>query len=103
MIDLGEDWNDDDGARLELGEVNDTFVVRVNGEQLPPCDLLDSTVDLGTRLQRGSNEVEIEVASTLLNRLRVVTPAVYGAAARQNYGLTGPVRLVPYVEKVVPA
>ena len=43
-----------------------------------------------------------EVASALLNRLRVVTPNVYGVAARQSYGLAGPVRLVPYVEKVVP-
>ena len=28
------DWTDDDGAWLELGEVNDTFRVRVNGERL---------------------------------------------------------------------
>ncbi|UMG94495.1 hypothetical protein [Nocardioides sp. TF02-7] len=101
-VDLGRDWGDDDGALLELGEVNDTFRVRVNGELLPPCDPLTSTVDLGRRLRRGRNVIEVEVASTLLNRLRVVTPEVYGVAARQTYGLAGPVRLVPYVEKVVP-
>ncbi|RHW25653.1 alpha-L-rhamnosidase [Nocardioides immobilis] len=102
VVDLGADWTEDDGAVLELGEVNDTFVVRVNGEQLPPCDPLDPTIDLGHRLLPGRNEVEVEVASTLLNRLRVVTPSVYGVATRQSYGLTGPVRLVPYVDKVVP-
>ncbi len=102
-IDLGADWTDDDGAYLELGEVNDTFVVWVNGEELPPCDPMDAVVDLGRRLRRGRNVIEVEVASTLLNRLRVVTPEVYGVAARQTYGLVGPVRLVPYVEKVVPA
>ncbi|WP_322937288.1 glycosyl hydrolase [Nocardioides bizhenqiangii] len=102
-VDLGPDWTRDDGAYLELGEVNDTFRVSVNGEPLPPCDPLDATVDLGRRLRPGSNVIEVEVASTLLNRLRVVTPAVYGGAARQSYGLVGPVRLVPYVEKVVPA
>ncbi len=31
-VDLGPDWTEDDGAYLELGEVNDTFRVRVNGE-----------------------------------------------------------------------
>ncbi len=31
-----------------------------------------------------------------------MTPSVYGVATRQSYGLTGPVRLVPYVDKVVP-
>lgn len=101
-VDLGTDWTEDDGAFLELGEVNDTFRVRVNGELLPACDPLDATVDLGRRLRPGRNVIEVEVASTLLNRLRTVTPAVYGVAARQNYGLVGPVRLVPYVEKVIP-
>ena len=38
---------------------------------------------------------------TLLNRLRTVTPAVYGRAPRQPYGLLGPVRLVPYVDAPV--
>jgi hypothetical protein len=102
-IDLGTDWTSDDGAYLELGEVNDTFRVRVNGELLAPCDPMDSVVDLGHSLVAGVNRIEVEVASTLINRLRVVTPAVYGAAARQSYGLVGPVRVVPYAEKVVPA
>ncbi|WP_328529612.1 glycosyl hydrolase [Nocardioides sp. NBC_00368] len=100
-VDLGTDWTAEDGAHLELGEVNDTFRVRVNGELLPPCDPMDPVVDLGHTLVAGSNTIEVEVASTLLNRLRTVTPSVYGVAARQSYGLAGPVRLVPYVEKVV--
>ena len=102
-IDLGADWTGDDGAYLELGDVNDTFRVRVNGDLLPPCDPMDAVVDLGHVLVPGVNQIEVEVASTLINRLRTVTPSVYGVAARQNYGLVGPVRLVPYAEKVVPA
>jgi hypothetical protein len=73
----------------------------VNGELLPALDPMDPVVDLGHALVPGANTIEIEVASTLLNRLRTVTPSVYGVAARQSYGLAGPVRLVPYVEKVV--
>ena len=102
-IDLGADWTGDDGAYLELGEVNDTFRVRVNGELLPPCDPMDAVVDLGHALVPGVNQVEVEVASTLINRLRTVTPSVYGVASRQSYGLVGPVRVVPYAEKVVPS
>ena len=102
-IDLGADWTGDDGAYLELGEVNDTFQVRVNGELLPPCDPMNAVVDLGCRLVPGVNQIDVEVASTLINRLRVVTPSVYGVATRQNYGLVRPVRVVPYVEKVIPA
>ncbi|WP_141014665.1 glycosyl hydrolase [Nocardioides sambongensis] len=101
-VELDKDWKrHEDGAFLELGEVNDTFRVRVNGELLPALDPMNPTIDLGHRLRRGTNTIEVEVASTLLNRLRVVTPEVYGVAQRQSYGLVGPVRLVPYVEKVV--
>ena len=102
-VDLGTDWTSDDGATLELGEVNDTFLVRVNGQLLAACDPLDPVVDLGHSLMPGTNVIEVEVASTLLNRLRVVTPAVYGVASRQSYGLVGPVRLVPYAERIIPS
>lgn len=99
VVDLGRDWDATrDGARLELGEVNDTFAVTINGNRLPALDVLDTTVDLGHALRRGRNVIEVEVASTLLNRLRTVTPEVYGVATRQAYGLVGPVRLVPYVD-----
>ncbi|MFF3493204.1 glycosyl hydrolase [Streptomyces sp. NPDC002795] len=84
------------GALLELGGVLDTFTIRVNGRDLPPVDQLTRVADLGGRLRIGSNTIEIEVATTLLNRLRVARPDVFGAARRQEYGLTGPVRLVPY-------
>ena len=101
VVDLGTDWTELDGAYLELGEVNDTFRVSVNGVRTAPSDVLDTVVDLAGLLQPGPNAIEVEVASTLINRLRTVTPAVYGATPRQAYGLVGPVRLVPYVEAAV--
>lgn len=100
-VDLGRDWDDRDGAWLELGEVTDTFRVTVNGVAVGGCDPLVPTVDLGGLLRRGTNTIVVEVASTLLNRLRTVTPAVYGVAQRQAYGLLGPVRIVPYVDQPV--
>ncbi|MFE7327461.1 glycosyl hydrolase [Streptomyces sp. NPDC057565] len=93
---LGEEWTEGTGARLELGEVCDTFRIRVNGRDLPPADQVTRVVDLGSRLRQGSNTVEVEVATTLLNRLRVADAPVFGAATRQAYGLLGPVRVVPY-------
>jgi hypothetical protein len=82
-------------AYLDLGEVLDTYRITVNGHRLP-ADQINRVVDLRDRLRRGVNTIEIEVATTLNNRLRVSDPGVYGAAARQNYGLIGPVRLIPY-------
>jgi len=92
-VDVGPEWT---GTWLELGEVFDTFRVKVNGLSLPPVDQLRPVVDLGRALRPGKNLIEVEVATTLINRLRVAQPEVYGVAARQRYGLIGPVRLVPY-------
>ncbi|MFI6878929.1 glycosyl hydrolase [Streptomyces sp. NPDC050400] len=99
---LGDDWDPArHGALLELGGVFDTFTVRVDGHDLPPVDQLTRVADLGARLRPGTHTIEIEVATTLLNRLRVARPDVFGGAKRQDYGLTGPVRLVPYARAIV--
>ena len=98
---LPADWSAAHGAHLELGVVSDTFRVTVNGTRLAPADRLHPVVDLGGHLRPGSNVIEVEVATPLINRLRVAQPAVFGTAARQAYGLSGPVRLVPYVQGLV--
>ncbi|WP_324612302.1 glycosyl hydrolase [Streptomyces sp. AS58] len=95
-VNLDTPWTGGYGAYLDLGEVFDTFRVTVNGHRLPPADQLTPRVDVGPYLRRGANTVEVEVATTLLNRLRVANAPVFGGAKRQNYGLVGPVRLVPY-------
>ncbi|MGJ7908047.1 glycosyl hydrolase [Actinopolyspora sp. H202] len=95
-VHLGPAWTGGHGAYLHLGEVSDTFRVSVNGKALPPADQQTGVVDLGGFLRRGRNTIEIETASTLLNRMRVFRPDVYGAVDRSRYGLAGPVRLVPY-------
>lgn len=96
-VELGR-WEPGLGAYLELGEVFDTYRVWINGTPLPPADVLDTVVDAGPWLRSGRNTIEVEIATTLNNRLRVTDPAVFGIAARQAYGLIGPVRLVPYRE-----
>ncbi|QKW37235.1 alpha-L-rhamnosidase [Actinomadura sp. NAK00032] len=96
-------WSGGSGAVLDLGEVFDTCRVTVNGRRLPPVSVLVPAVDVGPHLRRGANTIEVEVATTLNNRLRVADPGVYGGASRQRYGLIGPVRLVPYGEAVVRA
>ncbi|MFH9553060.1 glycosyl hydrolase [Streptomyces sp. NPDC017435] len=100
-IDLPPDWTSSHGARLELGQVSDTARVTVNGTAAPALDRLHQVVDVGSLLRRGRNVIEVEVAVPLVNRLRVVQPAVFGALARQDHGLMGPVRLVPYGQATI--
>ncbi|MFF7468984.1 glycosyl hydrolase [Streptomyces sp. NPDC008092] len=98
---LPGNWTSSTGAVLRLGSVGDTCRVTVNGIQVGPVDRVNPEVDLGSLLRPGANTVEVEVATPLFNRLRVSNPAVFGTAARQAYGLLGPVRLVPYVQRTV--
>jgi len=94
------DWEGSGGAYLDLGEVFDTYRVSVNGTSLPPADQLYTTVDVGPYLKPGANTITVEVATTLLNRLRAGDVA-YAGATRQRYGLIGPVKLTPYGEGAV--
>ena len=57
-------------------------------------------MDIGPYLVKGTNTITVEVATTLLNRLRSEDVA-YMSAKRQAYGLVGPVTLAPYGEAKV--
>ncbi|WP_406369089.1 glycosyl hydrolase [Streptomyces sp. NBC_00647] len=101
-VDLPSGWTSAHGARLELGRVSDTCRVTVNGSRLPAVNRLNPVVDLGPGLlRRGANVIEVEVATPLINRLRVAQPTVFGGVSRQDHGLVGPVRLTPYVQSQV--
>ncbi|MDQ0809233.1 hypothetical protein QFZ63_000947 [Streptomyces sp. B3I7] len=102
-VTLPSDWTAAHGAYLELGQVSDTCRVSVNGRRLPAVDRIDPVVDLGGHLSKGANVIEVEVATPLINRLRVSDPAVFGTSARQAYGLVGPVRVVPYAQAAIRA
>lgn len=96
-VKLGGDWEASGaGIWLELGRVVDTFRVRVNGKLVEDRDLTDPVVDISDFAHAGINTIEVEVASTLINRLRVVNPTVYGVVKRADYGLLGPVVVRPY-------
>ncbi|MGY0386446.1 glycosyl hydrolase [Nocardioides sp. WG-D5] len=84
---------------LDLGEVAGAYRVRLNGTLLPTPDQLDHEVDLEGGLVPGVNTIEIEVASPLLNRLRITRPAEFGSRTPTVNGLLGPVVLKPYVER----
>ncbi|PSK85017.1 alpha-L-rhamnosidase-like protein [Murinocardiopsis flavida] len=102
-VELGADWaRNGNRARLDLGAVSDSVRVRINGELLPPVDPHRPVAEATAYLRTGHNTVEIEIATTLRNRLRTLdTHPAFAAAERQPYGLVGPVLLVPYGEAAV--
>lgn len=93
------------GAFIDLGPVFNTIRLWINDQWTGPIDITDAVVDIGSFLTEGTNQVRIETASTLRNRLIQVNvtqsweqaqySSTYGG---QPYGLGSPVTLIPYRE-----
>ncbi len=90
---------------LDLGRVDASAAVRVNGKDLGIRGWAPYRFDMTAAVQPGANTVEVTVASALGNHYLVGTPAVHVYEWQTESGLFGPVRVVPYtaVELKVPA
>ncbi|KAA2262589.1 hypothetical protein F0L68_11835 [Solihabitans fulvus] len=100
---LPPSWAHATGAYLRLGAVAGAFRVGVNGVGVGVVDQLSGVVDLRRDLVRpGRITVAVSVATTMINRVRVVQPAFADRAA-QDVGLLGPVTLTPYTDRFVDA
>ncbi|MGH2946107.1 MAG: hypothetical protein ACRDPC_07605 [Solirubrobacteraceae bacterium] len=100
QIELSSEWTGADGARIELGPIFDSARLKVNGQSAGYVDPDNPAIDISRHLENGTNEIEVEVATTLRNRLRTLLP-VFENVDRQPYGLVGPVRLIPYGEEKI--
>lgn len=95
-VTLPSDWDSSYGATLSLGQVVDTFILNVNGQDVV-FDQVQGTADLNGYLQAGDNEIVVRVATTLNNRLYGLgNSSVVSRGLIQEYGLVGPVILTPY-------
>lgn len=70
---------------LDLGLVLETARVRLNGTWLSPLAFPPYLIDITRQLVAGTNELEVEVANTLVNRFEGI---------ERPSGLLGPVRLI---------
>ena len=100
-VTLDKEWTGGFGAYLSLGGTLDTVRVRINDQPAGPVNQLDPVIDAGPFLRSGANRIEIEVATSLRNRLLATRGAAAlggpgGPAERRGYGLLGPVVLQPY-------
>lgn len=97
-VDLGQSWTGGHGAVLDLGSAVDTVSVSVNGQQLPLINPSHLVVP-ARFLRSGVNTITVRVATTLYNAVQqfsTVPAQIYQTP--QQYGLLGPVRLLPYGE-----
>lgn len=89
------------GAFLNLtGKVFDTIEISINGKQTAPPNVWKPVADISSYLRRGTNTVDITVASTLINKVSSLAGEIesagdsgsgYASAKKQNYGLVGEV------------
>ncbi|MCL8249985.1 Ig-like domain repeat protein [Aeromicrobium fastidiosum] len=91
-VEIGDAWVQGSSAELSLGQVVDTFTLKVNGRKVP-INQLSAKADIGAYLQKGANEIEVRVATTLNNQLAQIIPGVATRGVTQEYGMAGPVSL----------
>lgn len=97
------------GAYLDLGFIFNTARLWINDHWTGPINVFDPVVDIGPHLVNGTNQVKVEVSSTLRNRLIQVNVTQSWEQAKysstygpQPYGLTEPVVLKPYNRFKIP-
>jgi hypothetical protein len=107
-VTLDEDWvSGGRGAYLELGRVEGGVQVNVNGELVYPATVPPPRLDVGPFLRRGDNTIEVELTTTLKNRMDSLATQdgyhrfLFRPEKTQPYGLIGPIWLVPYTERVI--
>lgn len=93
------------GAYLDLGAVLMTMRLWINDKWVGPIDVQNAIVDISPFVLHGINDVKVEVSTTLRNRLIAVNVTQSWEQAKysttyglQPYGLTGPVRLIPFLQ-----
>lgn len=104
-VELGGRWAGGHGAYLDLGPNFHTYRISVNGHAVANPNQIDaSRIDLGPYLRTGENEIEVRVTTTMRNAILRQAPSEAGGSSTrpQAYGLTVPIRLVPYGEAPFP-
>lgn len=112
-FELPADWSDANGAYLQIESLcGNTAAVTVNGQKASALDILSRTVDISELLQPGKNTIEVEVSTTLRNRLiQMGYKDMTGGFSMANrtsityepadYGMIGDVAIVPYTKAVI--
>jgi hypothetical protein len=83
---MDKGWEQGVGAYVNLGTVNFGYKLKINGTEVKASQI-DTVVDIGPYVKVGDNTVEVEVATTLNNKLK----KLYDVSSRtlDYYGLIG--------------
>lgn len=95
---LPEGWKASQGVLLDLGHVDGTADIAVNGQPVGTQITDGRQWDIARWLHPGTNTVQITVRATLRN---AVSKYNQKSTASQPYGLRGPVTLTPWRDVVV--
>ena len=81
-----DEWNPSMGAIVDLGTVNFAYRLKLNGKDVP-VSLTDTRTDISAYLWTGNNTLVVEVATTLNNRIKVLSEN--SRRTSDSYGLLG--------------
>ncbi|WP_458117219.1 glycosyl hydrolase [Arthrobacter sp. D2-10] len=99
-LNVDKKWSKSGRVTLDLGSVYDTVRLTVNGKEVRGINPRNPEADISEYVTAGANTVQIEIGTTLRNRMRVITgeAATPSRGPRQAYGVFGPVSVTTYQE-----
>lgn len=94
---LKKGWEEGQGAYLLADEIEDCYILKVNGQQIS-SNQVEPLADIGKCLKKGRNVIEITVYSTLLNAAVYYSNenGIENNGDYKDYGMNGPVKIIPY-------
>ncbi len=105
-FEMEKGWDEGVGAYMDLGIVNFSYKLKINDKEVNASQI-NTRIDIGPFLKSGTNTVEVEIATTLNNRLKDLynverrTVDYYGligsGGTSTTDGLGGSVIVTPYV------
>ncbi len=109
-FELPKGWKEGVGAYVDLGIVNFSYRLIINGKAIKTSQI-NTCIDIGPFIKSGVNTIEVEVATTLNNRLKKLynvtqrTEDYYGligsGGTSASDGMGGAVTLTPYVVRPI--
>ena len=95
---ISKEYLNDYKVFLDLGKIRDIVEVHINNNNLGLLMLPPFKIDISNFIEEGDNKFEFKVKNNLSNALSALETVEQKNFYIKEYGLYGPVKIIPYKE-----
>ena len=98
IIVISKEYLNDYKVFLDLGKIRDIVEIHINNNNLGLLMLPPFKIDISNFIEEGDNKFEFKVKNNLSNALSALETVEQKNFHIKEYGLYGPVKIIPYKE-----